>query len=113
MPSREGMKLKMTSNASRRIFVAIAALALASTAQAAAITIFNTGVNGSGASLSDGTIGDLHYTLVSVPGGSTSVTRLRTSAGGYPVPPWIGDDAIFKTSAERIWRLLQYAAVRG
>lgn len=63
------------------------------TAQAAPITLFNTGVDGSGAPLADGTIGDPHYTLLSVPSGTTDI-RVRTSAGGYPIPPYIGDNAL-------------------
>jgi hypothetical protein len=55
--------------------------------------LFNTGVNDSGTPLHDGTIGDPHYTLVSVPGGTTDI-RVRTSAGGYPIPPYFGDDAL-------------------
>jgi hypothetical protein len=61
-------------------------------AQAASITLFNTGVDASGTPLADGTIGDPHYVLVSVPGGTTDL-RVRTSAGGYPIPPYIGDDS--------------------
>ena len=58
-------------------------------------TLFNTGVNASGTPLSDGTIGDPHYTLVSVPSGSTTAILVRTSAGGYPVDgEWMGDDAL-------------------
>jgi len=55
--------------------------------------LFNTGVGASGLPLPDGTIGDLHFTLTSVPSGSTSMTRIRTSSGGYPIGPWVGDDA--------------------
>ncbi len=58
-------------------------------------TFFNTGVNSSGVPLADGTIGDPHYTLVSVPSGSTTAIRVRTSAGGYPVNgAWLGDDTL-------------------
>jgi hypothetical protein len=57
------------------------------------ILIFDTGVNGSGTPLADGTIGDPHYSLTSVPGGSTTAIRVRTSAGGFPVPPWLGDNS--------------------
>ena len=58
-------------------------------------TLFNTGVSASGAPLSDGTVGDPHYTLVSVPSGSTTAIRVRTSAGGYPVGSgWLGDDSL-------------------
>jgi len=78
-------------------FVATAAVtasfAIGSAAQAATITLFNTGVDASGTPLADGTIGDPHYALVSVPGGTTDI-RVRTAAGGYPIPPYIGDDAV-------------------
>jgi len=63
-------------------------------AQASAIpSLFNTGVNASGTPLPDGTLGDPHYALVSVPGDTTTI-RVRTSAGGYPIPPYIGDDSL-------------------
>jgi hypothetical protein len=57
-------------------------------------SLYNTGVNVSHSVLSDGTIGDPHYTL------TTSVTskkdiRIRTSVGGYPINgPWLVDDAL-------------------
>ena len=54
--------------------------------------LFNTGVDGSGTPLADGTIGDPHYTLSSVPSGTTDI-RVRTSAGGWPIGPWLGDNA--------------------
>ncbi|NQT88185.1 PEP-CTERM sorting domain-containing protein [bacterium] len=54
--------------------------------------LFNTGVDASGAPLPDGTIGDPHYTIASTPGGSTDI-RVRTSAGGFPIGPWLGDNA--------------------
>lgn len=63
-------------------------------AQAGAIPgLFNTGVNASGTPLPDGTLNDPHYSLVSVPGGTTT-TLVRTSAGGYPIPPYIGDNSL-------------------
>jgi hypothetical protein len=68
------------------------AAAFVTGAQAASIPLFNTGVDASGTPLADGTIGDPHYVLVSVPGGTTDL-RVRTSAGGYPIPPYIGDDS--------------------
>lgn len=59
-------------------------------AQAASITIFNTGVNISGTGLlPDGTIGDPHYKLIAVPGGTFDI-RIREASGGYPIPPYIG-----------------------
>jgi hypothetical protein len=72
----------------------IAALALASIAHASPIlTLFNTGVFADGSLEPDGTLGDGHYTLVSVPGG-TSTIRARTAAGGFPIPPYILDDTL-------------------
>lgn len=59
---------------------------------AAAITLFNTGVDGSGTPFPHGTVGDPHYSLISVPGGTTD-TRVITSAGGFPIGPYIGDNS--------------------
>lgn len=56
-------------------------------------SLFNTGVDASGTPLPDSTVGDPHYSLVSVPGGVTDLL-VRTSAGGYPIPPYIGDDSL-------------------
>ena len=81
------------------VFAGVVALAPAMMAPAAVshagpiTTLYNTGVNASGTPLADGTIGDPHYSLVSVPSGSTTDIRVRTSAGGYPIPPYIGDDS--------------------
>jgi len=55
--------------------------------------LFNTGVDACGTPLPDGTIGDPHYQLLSVPGGTSSI-RVRTAAGGYPIPPYIDDNLI-------------------
>jgi hypothetical protein len=54
--------------------------------------LFNTGVDASGNPLPDGTIGDPHYTITSVPSGSTDI-RVRTSSGGFPIGPWLPDNA--------------------
>lgn len=56
-------------------------------------TLFNTGVDALGSPRPDGTIGDLHYSLISVHAPFTSVIRIRTSAGGFPIPPYLGDNA--------------------
>jgi hypothetical protein len=71
----------------------VAALAASTSAGAGTITLFNTGVDSSGAVLPDSTVGDLHYTLLSVPGGTTQ-TLIRTSAGAFPIPPYVGDDSL-------------------
>lgn len=61
-------------------------------AQAAPITtLYNTGVDASHTVLVDGTIGDPHYALTSVPGGTTAL-RISTSASGFPIPPWVADN---------------------
>jgi hypothetical protein len=67
---------------------------LAGEARAASITIFNTGVDSTGTPLPDGTLGDPNYVLTSVPAGSTTDLMVLTSAGGFPIGPWLGDDAI-------------------
>jgi hypothetical protein len=84
----------MTTSVYSRWIVVLAALTMVSAAQAGVIPIFNTGVNAIGVPLPDGTIGDPHFTLVTTPGGSTTDLRVRTTAGGFPIPPWVGDDAI-------------------
>jgi hypothetical protein len=75
------------------LLAAVAILILAGAAHAVPIQIFNTGVDGSGTPLANGTVGDPHYTLIAVPAGSTDI-RVLTSGGGWPVGPWIGDDSI-------------------
>jgi hypothetical protein len=65
----------------------IAAGSLMPSAQSASISVFNTGVDGAGASRSDGASPDLHYTL----NGGSLVTEVGTQAGGFPIGPWLGD----------------------
>jgi hypothetical protein len=70
-------------------------LHLASFASAGTVSLtglFDTGVSSPNHVLPDGTSPDPHYALVAVPVGSTTATRVRTSAGGYPIPPYIPDD---------------------
>jgi hypothetical protein len=74
------------------VFVLVAVSTLPATASAIP-NLYNTGVNAAGVPLPDGTIGDPHYTLVTVPGGTTDLL-VRTSAGGFPIPPYIGDDSL-------------------
>lgn len=65
-------------------------------AQAAPITIFNTGVDAGGTLQPNGTTLGIFspYQLISVPLGSTMDTLIRTSAGGFPIPPYIADNAL-------------------
>ncbi len=73
---------------------ALAAAVLAAPAGAAPITsLFNTGVDASGIALANGTAGDPHYTMTTALSGTTAALAVHTSAGGFPVGPWIGDDA--------------------
>ena len=55
-------------------------------------TLFDTGVDAAGNPLPNGSL-DTHYTLTTVPSG-TAQLAVHTSAGGYPVGPWIGDDSL-------------------
>ena len=66
--------------------------AISYTAQANPIGIFNTGVDGTGTVLPNATLGDPHYSLISSPG--TTSIRVATSAIGYPIPPWVGDNLL-------------------
>lgn len=52
-------------------------------------TLFNTGVDANGIALADGTT-DPHYLLV-FPGAQEGAPYIATSAGGFPISPWIGD----------------------
>ncbi len=81
------MKMKTRSSISS-VALGIATLALAfspaNQAQAATITtLFNTGVDDSGAVVTDNASNDTHYSLTSVPSGSTASTVIRTS--GFPL----------------------------
>ena len=67
-------------------------VAIAPTAQAATITLFNTGVDSAGVPLPNGSL-ESHYSLVSVPSGGTTGIKVLTSVGGFPVGPWIGDNS--------------------
>src|ERR1700722_4728184 len=70
---------------------AILALISASpAAQASTITgLYNTGVDNAGNTLSNGTL-DTHYSLVPPAG----PLQAFTSANGFPIPPWLGDDSL-------------------
>lgn len=79
-----------------RSVIAVTALSLfgfALPGQAATITtLYNTGVDGFNAVLGNGAA-DTHYTLTSVPSGSSD-TQAITSAGGFPIGPWLGDNSV-------------------
>ena len=82
----------------RSLFVssAMAAFAILPThAFAAAITtLYNTGVNAAGATLANGTT-DSHYKLVGTAATAYgSAVRAGTTANGYPVTVYVGDDSL-------------------
>jgi hypothetical protein len=83
----------MLNRFGRWILVAGAVVALAGAVHASPILIFNTGVDTFGNPLPNGTVGAPNYFLTSVPGG-TKDTLVRSSIGGFPIPPYIGDDAL-------------------
>src|SRR5262245_39574159 len=79
----------------KALWLSIACLLPLWAAQAQAsliITLYNTGVYASHAVLADCTSGDPHYALNVVPGGTTAL-RISTSASGFPIPPWVADNA--------------------
>jgi hypothetical protein len=82
----------MTKRISLTALAFAAVTAWGAHASAANIDIFNTGVDAGGAVVAHNTVGDLHYSLTSVPAGSVSEIRAITSAGGFPIGPWVGDN---------------------
>lgn len=54
-------------------------------------SLYNTGVDAAGVPLSDGAT-DSHYLLV-FPGAQEGVPYVATGAGGFPIPPWLADNA--------------------
>lgn len=76
----------------RKITLIGCAVALAASPASPAATItslFNTGVDTAGVSLPDNTP-DPHWNLVA-PGAQVGAPLVVTSAGGFPIPPWLGD----------------------
>ena len=63
---------------------------VSATAPAATITtLYNTGVDASGVSVADNTP-DIHWSLVA-PGAQVGAPLVVAAAGGFPIPPWLGD----------------------
>jgi hypothetical protein len=90
---KEFKKTMLMRNSGLRILFATGALMMVGSAHGSVIsTLFNTGVDGTGIPLPNGAP-ETHYTLVSVPGGPTSL-RVATSANGFPITPWLGDDSL-------------------
>ncbi len=76
-----------------RILFATGMLMIVGSAHGSIISsLFNTGVDGSGVPLNNNDA-EMHYTLVSGPDGTTPL-RVATSANGFPIPPWLGDDSL-------------------
>ena len=74
--------------------IAVTALAFLTTTDAKAIpigTFYNTGVGNTHTVLGN-SAAETHYVIVSTPDGSIPGVRVATSANGYPIPPWLGDD---------------------
>jgi hypothetical protein len=71
----------------------ITLLTSVSAAQADSIaTLFNTGVDAAGVALADDSP-DPHWSLVA-PSPVTGTPLVATSAGGFPIPPWVEDSPI-------------------
>jgi len=76
-----------------RYMVAFMAFLLVGAAPAMAVPItdlYNTGVDDSGAPLGD-LATDSHYTIVEQPG--SGATAAAVPADGFPIPPWVANDA--------------------
>jgi hypothetical protein len=99
-----------------RLIAAGAVLAVTgfmSAAHALPVTVFNTGVDASGVSRADGSSPDLHYSLTDTSSGSAIATTVGTSTGGFPIPPWIGDNAISAWIAPLIQGAGRFGGVNG
>jgi hypothetical protein len=70
-----------------------AVTALASGASAASFSEFNTRVDALGNVVVDGTLGDLHYSIVSAPPGAARQIKSTTSTSGDPIGPWVGENS--------------------
>ena len=76
--------------------IAVATLAFLTTTNAKAVpvgTFYNTGVDNRHTTLGNYTA-ETHYVIVSTPDGSIPGVRVATSANGFPIPPWLGDDSV-------------------
>jgi hypothetical protein len=57
-------------------------------------SLYSTGVSNGSAPLPDDTAPDPHWQLTAGPGGTNvGDMRVRTASGGFPIGPWLGDDA--------------------
>jgi hypothetical protein len=82
----------MFTSMNRVVLCTIALFVARSTQAAFALNdLYNTGVDASHSVRADGATPDLHYALVAVPGG-TPITVVRRAIGGFPIPPYLGDN---------------------
>lgn len=61
---------------------------------AAVVGLRNTGVDAGGVVLANNTVTDNNYSLTTVPVGAATVPVAKSSAGGFPIPPWLADNAL-------------------
>ena len=78
--------------------ITVAALAFLTTtgAQAQPVQVgsfYNTGVDNTQTVQGNYAV-ETHYVLVATPDGSTPGVRVATSANGFPIPPWVGDNGV-------------------
>lgn len=78
----------------RFVFILLGGLLLSTPAHAVSIDVFNTGVDAGGVVVPNGTVGDMHYTLTSVPVGETDEIKAVTQASGYPTGVYVGDNGL-------------------
>lgn len=92
-------------NVMKLSLVAVNALAFAGIQVQAAVIpinavggIYNTGVDATGAVLADGTVDSNYVITASVDGPSTETAK--SSASGFPIPPWLGDNSVSRWIGE-------------
>ena len=92
------MKRRIVTSLNKLFLTSAGVLALGvSQASAAPITnLFNTGVDASGTPLPYGST-DPHYVITSP---VTAPELTMDSSGGFPIPPWIGDDAVSRWDSQ-------------
>ena len=73
-------------------FTVMALGAVAPDAHATAIKLFDTGVDANGNPLANGAT-EMHYSMTG-PSGTAGPARVANSANGFPILPWLNDDAV-------------------
>ena len=101
-------------------FLGVAAIALGAaaagimpTAHASTVSLFNTGVDAVGVSRADGSSPDLHYTLTDTSNANAIATIVGTSAGGFPIGPWLADNSSSAWIAPLIQGAGRFGGVNG